>query len=205
MSSWNLASTQSGGSKTSKASMRDSERLLLERNRNLLHLGDPLTIVGIDQGGKEFRSETPALLQSDKAHVQVDPEELRRRELAIYDRGDLFSVPTAPAADPTPTQEAPPAELQPHAPARGVQGVKWFVGVGSVLAALGLLAALRAGPWKKGRSSRRTTSDGPIRVQVHAPKSPTSAAHDVDAPAGIRSTRSAAASIPQSSRAPESR
>jgi hypothetical protein len=193
---------QSGSSKPVKESRRDSEILLMERNRNLLHLGDPLTIVGIDQGGKEFRSETPVLLQSDRAHVQVDQEDLRRRELAIYERGDLFSTPTAPAPQAAPTQDDSPPAPPAQEPARGIRGVAWFTGIGSVLALSGLLVGLGiVGTRKRHVSTRSPARDvhGPILVQARVRQAPEATARDVDSPTGIRSTQPSAASTPKSS------
>jgi len=93
------------------------------RNRSRMHPGDPLVIVGIEQGDNDIRSRTPVLEQSDRAATFVNPDENYRRTLAMYDQGASFHEPLlgrtqtkayvprhgAPGAAPAPSSAA--AEL----------------------------------------------------------------------------------------------
>ena len=58
--------------------------LLNERNREDMHPGNPLKLVGVEQEGNSFRERTPALLNGDIVAALVDPEENRARRLAMY-------------------------------------------------------------------------------------------------------------------------
>lgn len=75
---------------------------LRERNRSAMHPGDPLLIIGVEQGDNDIRSRSPALLQSDRAATRVDAEEAHERRLALFDSGGLnqqaVTVPRSPAA-----------------------------------------------------------------------------------------------------------
>lgn len=69
------------------------DRLLWDRGREILHPADPLDLVGVEEGGNDFRSRTPLLEQSDRAVARVDVEENRLRRLAMYAEGRSFHVP----------------------------------------------------------------------------------------------------------------
>ena len=73
------AVAQQTGSGDVDNSLIRTEGLLPGRNRATMHPGNPLTIVGLEQAGRDLRSGTPALEQSDRAVALVDPEENRRR------------------------------------------------------------------------------------------------------------------------------
>jgi hypothetical protein len=78
-----------------------SQQILRENDRSMLHPGDPLFLVGLEQGDNDLRSRTPALVKSNRAARQVDPEDAYRRALAVYEDGARFheaplSVPAPP-------------------------------------------------------------------------------------------------------------
>ncbi|MCB9916755.1 MAG: hypothetical protein H6828_16665 [Planctomycetes bacterium] len=77
----------------------DVERLW-QRGREVLHPGEPLDLVGSEQGGNDFRGRTPALERSDRQGAQVDLDVLRERKLAMYSGAQTFSAPPPPAAPP---------------------------------------------------------------------------------------------------------
>ncbi len=79
--------------------LQQSRDLLQARNRNLMHPGDPLTIVGVDQGDNDMRKRTPALANSNKVVTQVDQSEAYDRALAMYANGATFKTPIAPVVD----------------------------------------------------------------------------------------------------------
>jgi hypothetical protein len=67
--------------------------VLAGRNRSRMHPGDPLVIVGEEQGDNDLRSKTPVLAQSDRAVSYVNQDENRRRTLAMYESGATFHDP----------------------------------------------------------------------------------------------------------------
>ena len=73
-----------------KLDSRQAEVQLKGSNREWLHHGDPLALVGREQEGNDLRSKTPALTHVDGTAAQVDIEELHRRRLAMYDSGAVF-------------------------------------------------------------------------------------------------------------------
>lgn len=86
-----------GGTRAAQRSvedMRDVGKILNEQDRVKLHPGDPLHVVGIEEGDNGFRERTPALLRSDRVVTLVDPEASRARKLALYE-GHVFSRPLA--------------------------------------------------------------------------------------------------------------
>lgn len=97
--------------------------LLPGRNRARMHPGDPLVIVGIEQGDNDIRSRTPVLGQSDRAATFVNPDENYRRTLAMYDEGATFHepllgrtqtkayIPRRGASQPAPAPSSAAAEL----------------------------------------------------------------------------------------------
>ncbi len=68
---------------------------LSRTDRETIHPGDPLDIVGIDEGDNAFRTASPALAQGELAVTLVDPEELRARRLAMYSNQARFNTPPA--------------------------------------------------------------------------------------------------------------
>ncbi|MFT7670481.1 MAG: hypothetical protein ACI8X5_003190 [Planctomycetota bacterium] len=81
--------------------VRNIELLLTKREREVLHPGTPLELVGIEEGSNEFRSKTPLLAGADKSSVQIDADENYKRRLAMYDRGETFDTPL-PRVNPSP-------------------------------------------------------------------------------------------------------
>jgi hypothetical protein len=71
--------------------------VLFSRDRELMHPGDPLVVVGMEQGGNGFRQRAPALLHSDREPLLVDAEENHRRRIAMYEDSASFQrgLPTA--------------------------------------------------------------------------------------------------------------
>lgn len=59
--------------------------LLNERDREDMHPGNPLKLVGVEQEGNSFRQRTPALMNGDLVAALVDPEANRARRLAMYE------------------------------------------------------------------------------------------------------------------------
>lgn len=100
--------------------------LLYQRNRSLMHPGDPLLLMGREQGDNDIRSRTPALAQGDRSITRVDPAENYARTLAMYEDRATFRAPLAavtPSPDddsaprPAPTRAVPkPAAEQPAKP-----------------------------------------------------------------------------------------
>ncbi len=115
-------------------------QVLRERNRETLHPGDPLTIVGLEQGDNEFRSGTPALVNGAHAVALMDPEDAYNRALAMYEGGAVFHQPPAPFVA---AEEASEVEVPKPAPVR-VEAGKAVPGRVSLalLLAVGLLVGL---------------------------------------------------------------
>lgn len=73
--------------------------VLFSRDRELMHPGDPLLVVGLEQDGNSFRDRAPALFASDRTPLQVDAEVNYRRRLSMYQEAASFRV-ALPPADP---------------------------------------------------------------------------------------------------------
>jgi hypothetical protein len=97
------ASAQRTGTKAGGATRDSSEDLLRERNRSAMHPGDPLKIVGLEQGGNDIRAGTPALANSDRAVALVRTDVNYQRTLAMYADGATFNQPL-PLSSPPPTR-----------------------------------------------------------------------------------------------------
>jgi hypothetical protein len=76
----------------------ESDVLLRDRNRDTMHSGLPLVVVGREQGGNDLRSRTPALAQADHQAAIVNPDDIYRRTLAMYEDGAAFHVPPVAAS-----------------------------------------------------------------------------------------------------------
>jgi len=74
--------------------------VFFSRDRELMHPGDPLLVVGLEQDDNSFRDRAPALFASDRAPLQVDADENYRRRLSMYEETALFRV-ALPSAEPT--------------------------------------------------------------------------------------------------------
>ena len=62
------------------------------RDREFMHPGNPLEVVGLEDADNDIRSRTPALERSDRQAAVVDLEELYDRKLALYE-GRVFAKP----------------------------------------------------------------------------------------------------------------
>jgi len=69
------------------------EQTLWMRGREILHNGDPLDLVGLEEGDNGFRHRTPILEQSDRAVAMVDFDENYRRRLTMYSDRRSFTEP----------------------------------------------------------------------------------------------------------------
>jgi hypothetical protein len=69
--------------------------VLFSRDRELMHPGDPLVVVGLEQEGNDFRDRAPALRKSEREPLLVDEDENYRRRLAMYEEGSSFRSPLA--------------------------------------------------------------------------------------------------------------
>lgn len=78
-------------------------------DRARIHPGDPLALVGVEQGDNDLRGRTPALANSVRAPVLVDADENYRRTLALYENRAQFNTPLALAS---------PMSARPDAPSR---------------------------------------------------------------------------------------
>lgn len=139
---------------------RDAGPRLRERNREGMHPGIPLDIVGLEQGDNDFRSRTPALAKSDKRTAQVDPEENYRRRLAAYSLGGAFNkplhnalvTPSDPARNPVRNNGAPTPDPRATAPQPQPASDALRLVLGSAALFIGLAICLffwmrrRAGP-----------------------------------------------------------
>jgi len=97
----------------------EDETLLIERNRNSMHDGDPLELVGLEQGNNDLRSRTPALERSTRQAAEVDVDQNYARTLAMFETGETFSTPLASlssepaAARAAPKRAGPATDLKP--------------------------------------------------------------------------------------------
>jgi hypothetical protein len=109
--------------------LQESRDILQARNRNRMHPGDPLALVGVEQGGNDIRSMTPALANSDRYSLPVDQDEAYARALAMYDSRAMFSAPMAPSPEARVTQQRKPAHSQvpKSAPVEGGAQWPWLV------------------------------------------------------------------------------
>lgn len=138
----------------SKPELEEQKQNLRERNRSSLYPGDPLVIVGIEQGDNDIRSRTPALLNSDRKSTRVNDDEAYRRKLALYEDGGHTLQPVViarPIAQPTPVapQIRKPASDAP--PPREHQVVS---------VCIGLLASALFGFWAFKRYANLFTRSG---------------------------------------------
>jgi hypothetical protein len=81
-----------GPEETDRAIIK-TQSLLPSRNRATMHPGEPLKLVGLEQGDHDLRSSTPALAQSDRAVAIVNADENYKRTLAMYDQGASYRAP----------------------------------------------------------------------------------------------------------------
>ncbi len=154
------ASAQRTATKDSEATR--SEALLHDRNRAAMHPGDPLKIVGLEQGGNAIRSGTSMLAQSDRAVALVNTDENYRRTLAMYEDDATFHQPLSLLSPPAPamsdaTAGIGPASSRTAAPVAGdAIGSDWPWVLG-----LGLVALVMI--WMQKRGARVPVGQGMSR------------------------------------------
>ena len=94
------APTDSGTAQPEREkSLQEYREILQSRNRETMHQGDPLLLIGVDQDGNDMRKSTPILEQSDKKIVMVDQDEAYERALALYAAGAAYKSPLPRAGD----------------------------------------------------------------------------------------------------------
>jgi hypothetical protein len=145
-----LAAPQEEQEKAAETVSEEVDRLLWDRGREILHTGDPLDIVGQEEGENGFRDRTPILQQSDKAVAMVDIDESYRRRLAMYSEGRSFHRPLPAAAGNLAGMSGsalaarpPAAPTTPDGPSGG--GALWPI----ILPASLLLALLLVIRWRR--------------------------------------------------------
>jgi hypothetical protein len=116
--------------------LQESRDILQSRNRNVMHPGDPLLLVGVDQGDNDMRARTPALENSNKVVLQVDQDEAYHRALAMYDSGATFKSALSPATgeDATSVRKSSPARFQRGVPVEAGSQWPWLVALGISIA-----------------------------------------------------------------------
>lgn len=139
---------------------KEERATLEERNRETMHPGDPLKLVGVEQGDNDIRSRTPILKQMTTTGGAVDPQELYERTLALYSDRARFQKPltsqvTMVAPIPRTSRYADPSKPDAE-PTSGDGGVPsesswpWFV-VGGALFGLAFWWLRRDTPTKPNR------------------------------------------------------
>lgn len=149
-----------------------SDSVLLERNRRAMHPSDPLTIVGAEQRGHDIRSPTPALARSDRRAAKLDPEELHRRTIEVYEHGTSFVEPTAPLSKVIVLEEGSAEEQKKRDEEAGRPDRKGIFGWVLGAAAIAWIS-VRVGGFIFRRILARIpvpVPSGPIRVAGRAPK-----------------------------------
>lgn len=81
------------------------ERASADRDREAMHPGDPLRIVGVSEGDNDILEGAPTLSRSEFLPVQVDTDDLRARQLMLLNGGASFDRPPRPAALTSPERE----------------------------------------------------------------------------------------------------
>jgi hypothetical protein len=88
------AHAQSAAESPTGHELSTEDRWLLDgRDREMLHAGMPVELIGLDEGDATFRTRTPLLANSDQAVILVDAEENYARRLAMYETGERFHAP----------------------------------------------------------------------------------------------------------------
>lgn len=114
------------------AESMDAVELIDRRERERMHPSDPFKIVGIAQGENSFRKRLHAAGRGEYRPAGVDEEELRGRQLAMYEAGAVFSSGIRPRRGMEPPAEAPHAAPQDPAKQEERESTAW---IGMVLAA----------------------------------------------------------------------
>jgi len=120
-------------------SIAESERILSDRQREVIHPGIPIDLVGIEQGDNSFRDRTPALENSDGLVAVVDREELYRRRLALYSGATITQSMPSRRGRPDAANSAVPLDRAARAIAVEESDdepsgmILWFSGMAAVL------------------------------------------------------------------------
>lgn len=121
--------------------------ILRARDRDAMHPGQALVIIGREQDGNDLRSRTPALAQADHKNAIVNVDDVYQRTLAMYEDGTVFHGPPAPVAvaeeaiESTPTEPArasavPDVALVPTAS-------RWPWRIAGIIVAIALMGWLK--------------------------------------------------------------
>ncbi|MBL8804519.1 MAG: hypothetical protein JNN27_21155 [Planctomycetes bacterium] len=124
-----------------------------ERDRELLHPGGALDVVGAEQGDNGFRSNTPALERGALTAAKVDIDELYARRLAMYEENRSFHTPVRPARDEVNGGETARDKAPLRAPAPVAEPARVSTGLLvtlTVLGALGTVWVAQRAPLKRG-------------------------------------------------------
>jgi hypothetical protein len=124
---------------------KEQQLVLAERERERMHPGDALDLVGIDEGAPEFRAKTPSLERNSAAPAFVDLDALREQRLAMYETGAVSTRPLARLTDGDPRRvddesTPPPAAIVPAEPTESPWYTNKLVWLGA--AAVGVVVAL---------------------------------------------------------------
>ena len=120
--------------------VEESQAIVNQRLREEIHPGDPLNVVGLEQGDNNFRAATPALENNDGMVALVDRDELRRRRLALYAGATITQPLNATMrpreeVSPDPNFGRPPNAIPVQSTDDGINHVWWIL----PLIALGLV------------------------------------------------------------------
>ncbi len=146
-----IARGQAPDSPSENATNAEIESVLGARNRARMHPGNPLEIVGVEQGANDIRSRTPALANSNRAVVVLNADELHDRTLAMYENGARFSQPAAalPTEKATPKRSLIRRVLGPEdAEGKSLGWARWLVLLGLTTMLAGIGRAL----WRRFKS-----------------------------------------------------
>jgi len=99
-----------------ESSVRDPLEALRKSYRPAIHPGNPLNLVGIEQGDNDLRAATPQLARGEHTPLQVDIEASHQRALAMYGNGARFHAALPPASQSAlPTTTRPQGPIEPDA------------------------------------------------------------------------------------------
>lgn len=91
------AAAQQSAAQPEDVSGTATESALGDLNRAKMHPGNPLELVGLEQGDNDIRARTPALANSNRAALILNTDDAYARTLAMYNQGASFSQPARTA------------------------------------------------------------------------------------------------------------
>ncbi len=116
--------------------------LMSRRNREAIHPGDPLDIVGLGQADNDFREGLHAAKRGSYLPAQVDEKEVYERQIAMYDSNQRFDSPLRTVDSPgTEDSGRSPTATEEAAPDAKPYDTAW---IGMLLAALASIGAFMA-------------------------------------------------------------